>query len=85
MKTLAIHYGAHDASACIYSNKIEYYFLEERYSRKKHDRNLLHVYKNLVASGQKIDRIVISNFLRCAKIWTLLCQEGLVWALSIKP
>ena len=62
MNTLAIHYGAHDASACIYSNKIEYYFLEERYSRKKHDRNLLHVYKNLVASGQKIDRIVISNF-----------------------
>ena len=62
MKTLAIHYGAHDSNACIYSNKIEHYFLEERYSRKKHDRGLLHVYKNLVVSKEKIDRIVISNF-----------------------
>ena len=60
--TLAIHYGAHDASACIYSNKIEHYFLEERYSRKKHDRELLHIYKNLVVSKEKVDRIVISNF-----------------------
>ena len=62
MKTLAIHYGAHDANACIYSNKIEHFFLEERYSRKKHDRRLLHVYNNLVVSKEKIDRIVISNF-----------------------
>ena len=62
MNTLAIHYGAHDASACIYSNKIEHYFLEERYSRKKHDRGLLNIYKNLVISKEKIDRIVISNF-----------------------
>ena len=62
MKTLAIHYGAHDASACVYSNKIESYFLEERYSRKKHDDRLLHVYKNLVVSKEKVDRIVISNF-----------------------
>ena len=62
MNTLAIHYGAHDANACIYSNKIEHFFLEERYSRKKHDRRLLHVYNNLVVSKEKIDRIVISNF-----------------------
>mgnify|MGYP000492094382 CR=1 FL=1 len=59
MKTLAIHYGAHDASACIYSNKIEHFFLEERYSRKKHDRGLLHIYENLVASKEKIDRILL--------------------------
>ena len=62
MNTLAIHYGAHDASACIYSNKIEHFFLEERYSRKKHDRGLSHIYENLVISKEKIDRIVISNF-----------------------
>ena len=60
--TLAIHYGAHDTSACVYSDRIKYYFLEERFSRKKHDRGLLNVYKNLVISKEKIDRIVISNF-----------------------
>ena len=62
MNTLAIHYGAHDCSACIYSNKIEHYFLEERYSRKKHDHGLLHVYKNLLKVEEPIDRIIICNF-----------------------
>ena len=61
MNTLAIHYCAHDANACIYSDKIEYYFLEERYSRKKHDHGLLNIYKNLIKTKQKIDCIVISN------------------------
>ena len=40
MKILSIHIG-HDASVCLYNNgAVEKYFLVERFTGKKHDRNL---------------------------------------------
>ena len=66
--TLAIHYGGHDSNACVYSNGVKYYFLEERYSRKKHDRGLHNVYKNLLEIKEPIDRIIICNFGNKTKI-----------------
>ena len=66
--TLAIHYGGHDSNACVYSNGVKYYFLEERYSRKKHDGGLHNVYKNLLEIKEPIDRIIICNFGNKTKI-----------------
>ena len=42
MRVAAIHYGNHDANACIYDGEVKHYFLEERFSRKKHDDCLLY-------------------------------------------
>ena len=66
--TLAIHYGGHDSNACVYSNGVKYYFLEERYSRKKHDGGLYNVYRNLLEIKEPIDRIIICNFGKKTKI-----------------
>ena len=72
--TLAIHYGGHDSNACVYNNGVKYYFLEERYSRKKHDGGLHNVYKNLLEIKEPIDRIIICNFGKKTKISNANCK-----------
>ena len=62
MRVLAIHYGNHDANACIYDGEVKHYFLEERFSRKKHDDKHFHIYKNILKVDEPVDLIVLSYF-----------------------
>ena len=48
MRVAAIQYGNHDCSACIYDGEVQNYFLEERYSGKKHDLHHFEIYKQLL-------------------------------------
>ena len=62
MRVAAIHYGNHDANACIYDGEVKHYFLEERFSRKKHDDKHFHIYKNILKVDEPVDLIVLSYF-----------------------
>ena len=62
MRVLAIQYGNHDCSACIYDGEIKNYFLEERYSGKKHDLHHFEIYKNLLRVKDPVDLIVLCYF-----------------------
>ena len=62
MRVAAIQYGNHDCSACIYDGKVQNYFLEERYSGKKHDSNHFEIYKQLLKVKEPIDLIVLCYF-----------------------
>ena len=61
MRVAAIQYGNHDCSACIYDGKVQNYFLEERYSGKKHDSNHFEIYKQLLKVKEPIDLIVCAT------------------------
>ena len=62
MRVAAIQYGNHDCSACIYDGEVQNYFLEERYSGKKHDSNHFEIYKQLLKVKEPIDLIVLCYF-----------------------
>ena len=62
MRVLAIQYGNHDCSACIYDGEVKNYFLEERYSGKKHDLHHFEIYKNLLRVKDPVDLIVLCYF-----------------------
>ena len=63
MKILSIHIG-HDASVCLYNNgAVEKYFLVERFTGKKHDRNLYEILDKIdFLIKEKIDVACISTF-----------------------
>jgi len=62
MRVLAIQYGNHDCSACIYDGEIKNYFLEERFSGEKHDLHHFEIYKNLLRVKDPVDLIVLCYF-----------------------
>ena len=62
MRVAAIQYGNHDCSACIYDGEVQNYFLEERYSGKKHDLHHFEIYKQLLKVKEPIDLLVLCYF-----------------------
>ena len=62
MRVLAIQYGNHDCSACIYDGEVKNYFLEERFSGEKHDLHHFEIYKNLLRVKDPVDLIVLCYF-----------------------
>lgn len=61
MKIASLHIG-HDASSSFFDGVNLAYFLEERYSRIKHDDRYNHCLKKLLQLNIKFDFLVISSF-----------------------
>lgn len=59
MRVASIHIG-HDASASFFDGENLAYFLQERYSRVKHDSKYFYCLDKLLDIGKKIDLFVIS-------------------------
>ena len=58
MKVVALFSG-HGASAVVLEGVVKNYFKEERYSRKKHDEGMFHIYQMILDSDP--DYIILNT------------------------